>query len=305
VDETPILICYDGSEDARRAVIVAASLLRERTAVVLDVGPLQMVAGDYVALDDDAMNVDRLTAEDALARAKSGAELAREAGFLAKARSEVDTPTWQGIVNVADQIGAAAIVIGSNGQSHIRELLSGSPSHEVAAHAGRPVLIVPRLRPISQLAEHASAEHDAVRADDMPILICYDGHEGGRRAIVSAGSLLSARRAVVVEIVRPTVSEGYAAAAADGPDVDYTDYEDARARVNDGAAYAQSAGLSAEGRVVVEQRTSRGIVNVADDIGAAAIVFGSGGLTGIRETFHRSLSHQVAARAGRPVLVVP
>ncbi len=71
-----ILICYDGWESARRAIVVAASLLGQRKAVVLDVGPLQMVAGDYVALDPEASAIDQGVAEDALARARSGAELA-------------------------------------------------------------------------------------------------------------------------------------------------------------------------------------------------------------------------------------
>ena len=142
-DTEPILICFDGSEGARRAIVVAASLLRQRNALVLDVGPMEMVAGDYVALDPDAMRVDHLIAEDALARATAGAELAREAGFRADARSDVDSPTWSGIVDVADEVDAALIVIGSRGLSGLKEILDGSLSHQVAEHAGRPVLIVP------------------------------------------------------------------------------------------------------------------------------------------------------------------
>lgn len=53
-------------------------------------------------------------------------------------------PPPEGIVEVADEIDAAVIVIGSRRLSGARELLAGSLSHEVAEHAGRPVLIVPR-----------------------------------------------------------------------------------------------------------------------------------------------------------------
>jgi nucleotide-binding universal stress UspA family protein len=35
------------------------------------------------------------------------------------------------------------IVIGSRGLNGLREIVEGSLSHEVAQHAGRPVLIVP------------------------------------------------------------------------------------------------------------------------------------------------------------------
>jgi nucleotide-binding universal stress UspA family protein len=141
--DEPILICYDGSDDARRAIVVAQSLLGRRSAVVLDVGPVEMVAGDYVAIDPDAMKVDHVGDQDALARATVGAELAREAGFRAEARSEVDSPTWSGVVNVADEIDAAVIVIGSRGLSGLKEIVEGSLSRQVAEHAGRPVLIAP------------------------------------------------------------------------------------------------------------------------------------------------------------------
>jgi nucleotide-binding universal stress UspA family protein len=50
---------------------------------------------------------------------------------------------WCGIVDVADEVNAAVIVIGSRGLSGLREILAGSVSHQVAEQAGRPVLIVP------------------------------------------------------------------------------------------------------------------------------------------------------------------
>lgn len=51
--------------------------------------------------------------------------------------------TWQRIVEVADELGAAVVVIGSRGLTGLRELTEGSASHDVAAHSRRPVLIVP------------------------------------------------------------------------------------------------------------------------------------------------------------------
>jgi nucleotide-binding universal stress UspA family protein len=141
--DRPILICYDGSDDARRAIVVAGSLLERRSAVVLDIGLMEMVAGDYIAIDPDAMKVDYLVDQGALARATAGAELAREAGFRAEARSEVDSSTWTGVVEVADEIDAAVIVIGSRGLSGLKETVEGSLSHQVAENAGRPVLIAP------------------------------------------------------------------------------------------------------------------------------------------------------------------
>jgi nucleotide-binding universal stress UspA family protein len=82
-------------------------------------------------------------ADDALRRARTGAERARRAGFEAEARSVVSAPTWEGIVDVADELDAAVIVVGSRGLKGARELFEGSISHQVAEQAGRPVLVVP------------------------------------------------------------------------------------------------------------------------------------------------------------------
>jgi nucleotide-binding universal stress UspA family protein len=78
----------------------------------------------------------------ALQRAEHGAELARRAGFDAEARAELSAPTWEGIVDLANEVDAAVIVIGSRGLTGVRERLEGSVSHQVAEHSRRPVLIV-------------------------------------------------------------------------------------------------------------------------------------------------------------------
>ena len=142
--DEPILICYDGSESARAAIGAAGTLLGGRRAVVLDVAPLQEVAEAFAGIGSGAASLDRLALDTAAARADEGAELARAAGFRADGRTELESPTWLAVVEVADEIGAAAIVVGSRGLGGIRASLEGgSVSHQVATHAGRPVLVVP------------------------------------------------------------------------------------------------------------------------------------------------------------------
>ena len=145
MNDHAILICYDGSDEARRAIDTAAGFLGPHKAVVLDVGPPMTEAESLASISSvvpgDAF--EQLNTDDALARARDGAERARAAGFDAEPRGEVGAPAWQDIVDVADEIDAPIIVLGSRGLSGIRERFEGSVSHDVAEHAGRPVLIVP------------------------------------------------------------------------------------------------------------------------------------------------------------------
>jgi nucleotide-binding universal stress UspA family protein len=84
-----------------------------------------------------------LNRADALRRAEAGAAYARRVGFDAEARATLSSTTWQGIVDVADELDVAAIVIGSRGLGGFREFARGSVSHDVATHARRPLVIVP------------------------------------------------------------------------------------------------------------------------------------------------------------------
>jgi len=143
MNEAPILIGYDGSDDARRAVDFAAVLFPDRRAVVLDVGPVITPAESLAALTPGPYAFEDYNGSQAASTAAEGVRYARGAGLEADARAEVLAPTWQGIVDVADEIDAAVIVMGTRGLNGARELFEGSLSHEVAQHAGRPVLFVP------------------------------------------------------------------------------------------------------------------------------------------------------------------
>ena len=145
MNDKPILICYDGSPGAARAIKTAAALLGPRRAIVLDVAPLlafaESLAVSYSAMAGNALA--ETHAADAARIAGQGAEIARSSGFDAVARAAGAVPTWEGIVEIADELDASVIVIGSRGLFGLEEALHGSVSHQVAGHAGRPVLIVP------------------------------------------------------------------------------------------------------------------------------------------------------------------
>jgi nucleotide-binding universal stress UspA family protein len=144
----PILLCFDGSEDARRAIHDAGRLLAPCPAVVLTVweaardltvlDPLGDVVGRlsgiYAELDEVGLQAARDVAE-------RGAQLARDAGFESRTRVECG-PVWRTIAAVAADEDAAAIVVGARGLSGAAAVL-GSVSSHVSRHAGRPVLVVP------------------------------------------------------------------------------------------------------------------------------------------------------------------
>jgi nucleotide-binding universal stress UspA family protein len=147
MSDNPILICYDGSDGSQRAIAAAAVLFGPRHAVVLDVGPPLTPAESLASLASVVPGTafEDLNEADAQTRAEAGAAEARLAGFDATPRAEVAAPTWEGVVDVADEIDAAVIVVGSRGLHGAKEQLLGSVSHDVAEHAGRPVLVVPPI----------------------------------------------------------------------------------------------------------------------------------------------------------------
>jgi nucleotide-binding universal stress UspA family protein len=144
----PILICYDGTDEARHAIESAAALLGPRPAIVLDVTPILTLSESVAATSPVVPGAAfmELNEDDANRRAAEGPAIARRAGFQAEPRADVSEPTWEAIVDVADDLDAAAIVMGTRALAGARELFEGSVSHDVILHAGRPVVVVPPAR---------------------------------------------------------------------------------------------------------------------------------------------------------------
>ncbi len=144
-----VLICYDGSPDAKAAVRLAGSLFDGNTAVVLTVweGFSEVLAragsGRAVAsLDFD--KIDRINEDAAHALAEEGTGHARVAGLPASSRTARRGRTIaQTILDQAAEIGADVIVLGSRGRGGVKAMLLGSVSRSVLQHADCPVLVVP------------------------------------------------------------------------------------------------------------------------------------------------------------------
>jgi nucleotide-binding universal stress UspA family protein len=146
--DQPVILCYDGSEDAKLAIEHAGALFAGRPAVVLAVwqGAHAQLGYSWAGTDLDPETFERLdeAAEKAAqGLAAGGAEIARAAGLTAgTAVARAQGPIWPPILSAAEERDAAAIVIGSRGLSGIKSIVLGSVSGGVVHHATRPVLVV-------------------------------------------------------------------------------------------------------------------------------------------------------------------
>jgi nucleotide-binding universal stress UspA family protein len=146
-----VVLCYDGSADAKSAIESAGVLLKSSPVVVLSVwepfiGVMTRagLAMNYGALALDADEVDAASERGAAALAEEGAARAREVGLDAQPRTTPRDGSLAGaILDVADEVDAEAIVLGSRGLTGVKSLLLGSVSHAVLQHADRPVVVVP------------------------------------------------------------------------------------------------------------------------------------------------------------------
>lgn len=146
-----ILICYDGSPDARAAVEQAAMLFAHQPATVLTVWhpfietvTRTTIGFGVISSVPDAEEIDAASRKEAEQTANEGAELATGLGLKATAHTCSNASTTpRAILAEADRLGATAIVMGSRGLTGLKSLLLGSVSHEVIQHADRTVVVVP------------------------------------------------------------------------------------------------------------------------------------------------------------------
>jgi len=151
-----------------------------------------------------------------------------------------------------------------------------------------------------------------------PILIAYDGSDAARAAVEEAGKLFAPRRAVVLTVWEPGLSEFMLVPDATGMgttmmpydpsvvrEVDRAGEDHARDIAHDGRTLAEAAGLEAQAAVVRDvSDPAAAIVAAADEHDAGAIVVGSRGLRGLRSKLLGSTSSELLRKAARPVVVV-
>jgi nucleotide-binding universal stress UspA family protein len=164
----PVVIGYDGSDAAERALLDAAALLAPRPALVVVVWepgaafealelPAASIGISPVPLDiRTALDTDAAQYRQAQEAAQRGAALAREGGLEAEGLVVADEVTIaETLVRVARERDAQALVVGPHGHGPMSEMLLGSTSRAVIRRASCPVLVSPAQR--SDEAARASA----------------------------------------------------------------------------------------------------------------------------------------------------
>jgi nucleotide-binding universal stress UspA family protein len=150
-----------------------------------------------------------------------------------------------------------------------------------------------------------------------PVLIAYDGSEVSRSAVRHAAELFAGRPTVVATVWEPGLAAmpmglpdtmGVGALPPD-PDtveaVDRSQHEHASTVAAEGAEFARSVGLAAEPQAVPDVvDVADTLIDIARERGAAVVVVGSHGISGLRKRLLGSVSRKLIEHCDRPILVI-
>ena len=145
----PVLVAFDGSDQARAAVELVPEMFPDRRVLVITVWESyeSMASASHIAVPAGVagQGIKELDAEserEAARVAEVGAEPLRDRGAdVSTAALRAHGNVWSTIVRAAEENDAAVVVIGSRGRSAVKSALLGSVSHGVVQHSSRPVLL--------------------------------------------------------------------------------------------------------------------------------------------------------------------
>ena len=144
-----------------------------------------------------------------------------------------------------------------------------------------------------------------------PVLFCYDGSEGSRKALTDAAEWINPTDAVVLTVWTPAAIQlaragSFIVSIPNEGEVDDEEAASAQHIAEEGAAGAQGHGFNAIARVAeATESTAKTIEDVADEIDAGLIVCGQRGRGPVTSALLGSVSHALAAHTQRPVLIAP
>jgi nucleotide-binding universal stress UspA family protein len=153
--------------------------------------------------------------------------------------------------------------------------------------------------------------------EPAPVLIAYDGSEVSQAAVRHAAELFAGRPAVLATVWEPGLAAVQAAMPGMGTgmgmgtdpttieEVDRVAREHASTVAADGAEFARSLGLVAEPHAVPDEvDVADTLIDIARERGAAVVVAGSHGISGLRKRLLGSVSRKLIEHCDRPILVI-
>ncbi len=266
-----IVLAVDGSEFSVGAARVATALAARNGArlVILNV----LTSGD----DEGVMGLDARALERAEAHAVVDriADEARRVGIDARAMTRKGANPADAILALADEIGAAMIVVGRRGRRGFARGSLGRTTARVIGAARCPVIVAPR----------------AAQLWTRRIVLAVDGSAASEAAAQGLGrdSAASGPPIVVLSVEVPRHSAGRRAEAA--------------RIVERTVAALRAAGREAEGLLRTGSAADE-IVRAASDLDADLVVLGSEGRTALGRAMLGSNSQAVVSRVACAVMVV-
>ena len=140
-----ILVPVDGSATANLALSKAGAMAKAFNSPVV----LLAVIEPFPALTMSEMDLGiaqqqyaQLAEQQAEATLNKAKDELKTLGVDAAIMKMEGTSAWRGIVEVAQDLGADLIVMGSHGRKGLQKLVLGSVTQKVVSHAARSVLVV-------------------------------------------------------------------------------------------------------------------------------------------------------------------
>ena len=151
-DSRPVIVVgFDGSDAAARAIAVATTLMAGAEVLVvcvyrplLDAAGAALLGTSQELVRGGARALDAQRRQEAQQTAERGAALAAAGGCASEALAlAAPGAVWAAIEHLAEQRRAAAVVVGERRLSGLGRFVLGSVSSGLVHHATLPVLVVP------------------------------------------------------------------------------------------------------------------------------------------------------------------
>lgn len=302
-----ILIPYDGSPSAQKALEWAAHLAGVGGAAIEHLTLLRVIGGGYLArhIQNVDLRVTRMDEVDAWRRVRQhhldhevlplleeGKRFLQEKGGGAPIETRVaEGKIGDEIIRVAQEGGYTAIVMGRRGLSPVKGLLLGSVTRQVLSLAQRMTIFV--------LGAEAVFNPECPIS---PLLLPVDGSEPGFEAVRLGAALaqsfkdcephLTLLHVIDYAILAPAYAEGAAPLIADGEKI-----------LANGREILKDTGL--KGMVadkLLIGRPAQVIAEEAEGAHYALILVGARGLSPLKQLILGSVSKDVLYHVSRPIV---